>query len=168
MDLFNPLFDRLLILMYGYLIMQLKENSTGRISYFRLSVTLLICFNLLSCSNKEYPDLSHLSLQYFDYERDCKRNNQCKSIGYGVSASCAKTKSNVAGYIVYSTAIGHANIDRLKRLAEDSRDRSQDCKDGLGACKDRRVVLEEVTGGCTIHRKPALFCHNGKCPERNK
>jgi len=146
--------------------MRLKENSTRRVPYFRLSLTLMICFNLLSCSNKEYPDLSHLSLQYFDYERDCERNNQCKSIGYGVGGPCGNREKNLAGYIVYSTAIGPKNISRLKKLAKDSRKRRQDCRTDP-KCKGQ-AVLEEVLPICRIPKKPTLFCHNGKCRKRIK
>jgi len=144
---------------------RLAEIFMWNVPYFRLSLTFAICLNLFSCSNKEYPDLSHLPLHYFDYERDCKRNNQCKSIGYGAGL-CGDPVKNVGGYIVYSTSIGPENINRLKKLAKDSRYRSENCKAGL-PCKDR-ILLEEVSGACTIHRKPALFCHNGKCRERDK
>ena len=152
--------------MYAYFMGRLTDNFIWNVSYFRLSLIFLICFNLFSCSNKEYPDLSHLPLHYFDYERDCKKDNQCKSIGYGGFGSCRNSKESVSGYIVYSTLIGPENISRLKKLAKDSRDSYQDC---IADPKCRgRYVLEEVLPACSNHKVPTLFCHNGKCRKRSK
>ena len=143
----------------------LKENSICGLPYFRLSLIFVFCCNLLSCSNKEYPDLSHLPLHYFDYERDCINDSQCKSVGWGGGRSCGTPEKSVAGYIVYSTSIGHKNIRRLKRLAKDSRDDYQKCRVDP-KCRDS-LLLEEVLPIC-LSKAPTLFCHNNKCRKRVK
>ena len=120
------------------------------------------CVLTSSCSNKQYPDLSHYSLYDYGNEDDCDNNRQCKAIGYGVGGSCGPTyEGGVAGFITYSTKIGSKNVRRLKALAAESRRDSTYDVYKRNIFQMNEVALEECL---PIHYNiPNPKCINNKC-----
>ena len=88
----------------------------------KLLLVFLISILFSGCAVRDYPDLSHYSLDDFKNEEPkCNYNSQCKYIGYGIGNGGCASSPIFKGFIVYSTKYGHTNIKHLKSLAAQSR-----------------------------------------------
>ncbi|MBX2847146.1 MAG: hypothetical protein KTR16_02405 [Acidiferrobacterales bacterium] len=77
---------------------------------------------LSGCVGREYPDLSHYSLEDFKNEvASCNFKSQCKYIGYGIGSGGCTGSPIYEDFIVYSTKYGKSNIEHLTKLAAESR-----------------------------------------------